>query len=89
MGDNLTEVYLTYDPMEASLIKAKLTDEDIPFRVTGDTNVTITLETFNSPLSRMALKQPIKFFVPESYYEIALVAINTDNSSMLGDDLEY
>ena len=89
MNENLKEVYVTYDPMEASLVKAKLTDEEIPFRVTGDANVTITLEIFNSPLSRMALKQPIKFFVQDSFYEIALVAINTDNSSMLGDDLEY
>lgn len=87
--DNLMEVYVTYDPMEAQLIKAKLTDEDIPFKVTGDSNVTMTLEIFNSPLSRMALKQPIKFFVQPLYYENALTAINTDRSSMLGDDLEY
>lgn len=84
-----TEVYVTYDPMEANLIKAKLTDEDIPFSVTGTSNITMTMETFNSSLSRMALKQPIKFFVTPDFYELALAAINTDRSSMLGDDLEY
>lgn len=83
------EVYVTYDPMEAHLIKAKLTDEDIPFKITGDSNATMTLEIFNSPLSRMALKQPIKFFVQPMYFENALTAINTDRSSMMGDDLEY
>jgi hypothetical protein len=87
--DNPVEVHVTYDPMEANLIKAKLTDEDIPFNVTGDSNVTMTMETFNSSLSRMALKQPIKFFVEQMNYENALAAINTDRSSMLGDDLEY
>jgi hypothetical protein len=84
-----TEVFVTYDPMEANLVKAKLTDEDIPYSVTGTSNITMTMETFNSPLSRMALKQPIKFFVMPEYYELALAAINTDRSSMLGDDLEY
>jgi hypothetical protein len=83
------EIHTTYDPMESSLIKAKLTDENIPFNVTGDFNITMSMETFNSPIGRMALKRPIKFYVPEEFCEAAISAINTDNSSMLEDDLEY
>lgn len=85
----MTEVFVTYDPMEASLIKAKLTDEDIPFNVTGDFNISSSMETFNTQLGRMALKRPIKFYVNESDIELAKTAINTDNSSMLDEDLEY
>ena len=85
----MVEVYTTYDPMEANLVKAKLTDEEIPFRVTGDFNIAISMETFNTPMGRIALKRPIKFFVPESHTELAMVAIHTDNSSFLEDDLEY
>lgn len=85
----MVEVFVTYDPMEANLVKAKLDDEEIPYRVTGDFNVAISMETFNTKLGRIALKRPIKFFVPESHIELAKIAINTDNSSMLDDDLEY
>ncbi len=85
----MIEVFVTYDPMEANLVKAKLTDEEIPFRVTGDANIAITMETFNTTMGRIALKRPIKFFVPESHLEIAKVAIYTDKSSFLGEDLEY
>lgn len=89
MENKMTEVFVTYDPMEASLIKAKLTDEDIPFNVTGDFNISSSMETFNTQLGRMALKRPIKFYVNESDIELAKTAINTDNSSMLDEDLEY
>ena len=85
----MIEVYTTYDPMEANLVKAKLTDEEIHFRVTGDYNIAISMETFNTTMGRIALKRPIKFYVPESLSEIAKVAINTDKSSFLEDDLEY
>ncbi len=85
----MVEVYITYDPMEASLIKAKLTDEEIPFKVTGDYNIATTMESFNNELGRMAMKRPIKFFVPESFIELAKTAICTDNSAFLEDDLEY
>ncbi len=85
----MVEVFITYDPMEANLVKAKLTDEEIPFRVTGDYNIAITMETFNTTMGRIALKRPIKFFVPESHLELAKIAINTDNSSLMEDDLEY
>lgn len=85
----MVEVFMTYDPMEANLVKAKLTDEEIPFRVTGDYNIAISMEAFNTALGRIALKRPIKFFVPESLLELAKVAINTDKSSFLEDDLEY
>ena len=85
----MTEVFVTYDPMEANLVKAKLTDEEIPFRVTGDYNIAISMETFNTAMGRIALKRPIKFYVPESHFELAKVAINTDRSSFLEDDLEY
>jgi len=85
----LIEVYVTYDPMEANLIKAKLSDEEIPFSVTGDFNIAVTMETFNTELGRLALKKPIRFFVPESMLELAKTAINTDRSSFLSDDLEY
>lgn len=89
MENEMTEVFVTYDPMEASLIKAKLTDEEIPFNVTGDFNVTMSMETFNTQLGRIAMKRPIKFFVRESDLELAKVAINTDKSSLLDEDLEY
>ncbi|MBS1518004.1 MAG: hypothetical protein JSS91_07945 [Bacteroidetes bacterium] len=87
--EELMEVYVTYDPMQASLIKAKLNDEEIYFKVTGDFNIAISMETFNTELSRMAIKRPIKFFVLEKDFEIAKVALNTDNSSFFEDDLEY
>ncbi|MCB0728178.1 MAG: hypothetical protein R3A12_09390 [Ignavibacteria bacterium] len=85
----MVEVFETYDPMIANLVKAKLNDEEIPFRVTGDYNITMSMETFNTPIGRIALKRPIKFFVPESMTELAMVAINTDKSSFMDDDLEY
>lgn len=87
--DDLLEVYVTYDPMEANLVKAKLNDEEIFFKITGDFNIAISMETFNTELSRMALKRPIKFFVMEKDFEIAKVAINTDKSSFFEDDMEY
>ncbi|MFZ1323311.1 MAG: hypothetical protein WAT71_17280 [Ignavibacteria bacterium] len=87
--EDFIEVHVTYDPMEANLIKAKLTDEEIPFKITGDFNIAISMETFNTELSRMALKRPIKFFVLEKDFEMAKVAINTDKSSFFEDDLEY
>lgn len=83
------EVFVTYDPMEANLVKAKLADEEIPFNVTGDFNIAFTMDSFNTELGRMALKRPIKFFVEEKYFELAKVAINTDSSSLLDDDLEF
>lgn len=83
------EVHETYDPMEANLIKAKLSDEEIPFSVRGDFDIAYSMEAFNTSLTRMALKRPIKFFVPENYFELAKTSINTDNSSLLDDDLEY
>ena len=89
MENKLVEVYETYDPMEASLVRAKLTDEEIFFNVTGDYNISVSMETFNTQLGRIALKRPIKFFVKESDEEIAKVAINTDKSSLLDEDLEY
>ncbi|MBK7252558.1 MAG: hypothetical protein IPI04_01230 [Ignavibacteria bacterium] len=62
MENKLVEVYVTYDPMEASLVRAKLTDEEIFFNVTGDYNISVSMETFNTQLGRIALKRPIKFF---------------------------
>lgn len=85
----MVEVYTTYDSMEANLVKAKLRDEEIDFAVKGDSDLTITMETFNTELSRMATKQPIKFFVAEKDVEFAKIAINTDKSGLLQDDLEY
>ncbi len=89
MENKLVEVYETYDPMEASLVRAKLTDEEIFFNVTGDYNISVSMETFNTQLGRIALKRPIKFFVKEGDAELAKVAINTDKSSLLDEDLEY
>lgn len=89
MQSGFTEVYETYNPILASLIKAKLTDEDIPFVVSGDTSLADTIRTFDSKLTRIALKLPIKFFVPEAFTEAAKTAINTDRSGMISDDLEY
>lgn len=85
----MVEVFVTYDSMEANLVKAKLRDEEIEFAVKGDSDIAITMETFNSQLSRMAMKQPIKFYVAEKDVEFAKIAINTDNSDLLKDDLEY
>jgi hypothetical protein len=85
----MVEVYTTYDPMEANLIKAKLTDEEIIFNVTGDFDIALSMETFNTQMGRIALKRPIKFFVAEKDVEFARIAINTDKSSFLEDDLEY
>lgn len=85
----MIEVYTTYDPMEANLIKAKLADEGIAFSVTGDFDIAMSMESFNTPIGRIALKRPIKFFVTEGDVEIAKTAINTDKSSFLDDDLEY
>ena len=89
MNENLKELKITYDPMEASLIQAKLDDEEIEYKVTGNSNLTMTMDTFNSGISRMALKQPIKFFVKEEDYERAKTIIDKDNSDLLQDDLEY
>ncbi len=87
--ENLVEVFKTYDPMEASLAKAKLTDEEIWFEITGDSQLSITMETFNTPLTRMALKQPIKIFVRPEDEEKAKSALFTDRSNLLNDDYEY
>jgi len=35
------------------------------------------------------MKQPIKFYVAEKDVEFAKIAINTDKSDLLKDDLEY
>ncbi len=86
---NLIEVYKTYDPMEASLAKAKLMDEEIWFEITGESQLTVTMETFNTPLARMALKQPIKIFVKPEDEERAKLALYTDKSNLLNDDYEY
>jgi len=85
----MIEVYVTYDALEASLVKAKLADEEIEFTVQGDSDLSMIMETFNTELSRMALKQPIKFFVAEKDFEFAKIAINTDRSNLLQDDLDY
>jgi hypothetical protein len=73
-------VYETYDPISAGLLKAKLTDEDIPFALTGENEI---------GYPRLALTHPIKFYVHEEYYEVTLAIINTDKSSSLNDNLEY
>lgn len=85
----LTQVYETYNYNEAMLIKAKLQSEEIEFKITGVNDYFLTMEGVNSELGRMALKQPIKFFVLPEFYEIVKVLINTDNSQLLDEDLEY
>jgi hypothetical protein len=89
MEEKLKELVVTYDPMEASLIQAKLDDEEIEYRVRGTGNLSMTMDTFNAEITRMALKQPIKFFVLEEDYERAKAIIDKDNSDLLQDDLEY
>ena len=79
------EVYRTYDPMEAKLIRAKLTDEEIPFTIIGDSELASTMDTFNSPLARMGLRVPIKVYVDKEFAEQAKKIIETDNSSMLDE----
>lgn len=85
----MIEAYRTYDPIEADLIEAKLKDEGIEYVVSGNSNLAMTMDTFNSELNRMAVKRPIKFFVDEENLEKARLAIEKDNSEMMGDDLEY
>lgn len=85
----MVEVFTTYDPMEASLVKAKLADEGITYSVTGDFDIAMSMEAFNTSLGRIALKRPIKFFVTEGDVELAKTAINTDKSAFLDEDLEY
>jgi len=75
--------------MEKDLVKAKLADEEIAFNVTGDFDIALSMETFNTQMGRIALKRPIKFFVAEKDVELAKVAIHTDKSSFLEDDLDY
>jgi len=89
MEENFKELVVTYDPMEASLIQAKLADEEIEYSVKGNSNLSMTMDTFNAEITRMALKQPIKFYVKEEDYDKAKKIIDTDNSDMLKDDLEY
>ncbi len=73
-------VFETYDPIIAGLLKAKLSDEDIPFTLAGEMEI---------GYPRFALRHPIRFYVYEEYYELALAAINTDRSSLLNENLEY
>ena len=89
MEENFKELVVTYDPMEASLIQAKLDDEEIEYSVKGNSNLSMTMDTFNAEITRMALKQPIKFYVKEEDYDKAKKIIDTDNSDMLKDELEY
>ena len=58
----MIEVFVTYDPMEANLVKAKLTDEEIPFRVTGDYNIAISMESFNTVMGRIASEKSDQIF---------------------------
>jgi len=83
------EIFCTYDPMEAKLVQAKLSDEQIPFTTLGDTELTITMDTFNSPISRMALKQPIKIFVSTENADRSKEILSRDNSALLSDDAEF
>ena len=55
MENKMTEVFVTYDPMEVKSLKSKATDE-IPFNVTGDFNISISMDTFNTQLGRIALR---------------------------------
>ncbi|HEX2786945.1 MAG TPA: hypothetical protein VHP32_03500 [Ignavibacteria bacterium] len=87
--EELVLVYETYNYNEAMIIKAKLESESIDFKITGASPYFLTMEGVNSELGRMALKQPIKFFVLPKFYEIAKVLINTDNSQLLDEDYEY
>ena len=89
MTDDLKKVFETFNPNEANLVKAKLDDEEIHYFVKGDSNLAMTMDTFNAELSRMALKQPIRFYVNEEDFDKVKILIETDNSGLLTDDLEY
>ncbi|HPS64003.1 MAG TPA: hypothetical protein PK447_00355 [Ignavibacteria bacterium] len=89
MIEGFIEVYKTYDPIEAKLIAAKLQDREIEFDTFGDFDLTLTMDTFNTPISRMALEQPIIFCVKEEDKENVLKIIREDKSEMMKDDLEY
>lgn len=89
MEEEFVEIFTTYDPVEAEIVITKLKDEEIEFTVTGNAQLSVTMETFNTSLSRMALKQPIKIFVKENEAEKAKKAVTTDQSDLLRDDLEY
>lgn len=79
MFDELKLVYTTTDDFQAGIIKAKLDDENIPYSFEGG-----SLRPYKT-----ALQIPIKIYVSEKDYELALTAINTDNSGMMKDDLDY
>ncbi|MBN1634274.1 MAG: DUF2007 domain-containing protein [Ignavibacteria bacterium] len=89
MQEEFVEIFTTYDPIEAEIVITKLKDEEIEFTVKGTTQLSVTMETFNTPLTRMALKQPIKIFVKENDAEKAKKSVTTDQSDLLRDDLEY
>ena len=89
MKENFIEVYKTYDPIEAKLISAKLQDREIEFDTIGDFDLTLTMDTFNTPISRMALEQPIIFYVHEDDKDRVIKLISEDNSGMLKEDLDY
>ena len=89
MIEGFIEVYKTYDPIEAKLIAAKLQDKEIEFDTFGDFDLTLTMDTFNTQISRMALEQPIIFYVKEEDKDNVLQIIREDNSDMMKDDLEY
>ncbi len=89
MEEEFVEIFTTYDPVEAEIVITKLKDEEIEYTITGNAQLSVTMETFNTPLSRMALKQPIKIFVKEKDAEHAKKSITTDQSDLLQDDLEY
>ena len=89
MKENFKEVYKTYDPIEAKLIAAKLNDDSIEFDTYGDFDLTLTMDAFNTSISRMSLDQPIIFYVSEDDYEKTLSLLKADNSPMMKDDLDY
>ncbi|CAN5551967.1 hypothetical protein BH10BAC5_BH10BAC5_09570 [soil metagenome] len=79
MFDHLKLVYTTLDDFQAGIIKAKLEDENIEFSTEGG----------SSRPYKASLQIPIKIYVAEKDYELALTAINTDNSAMMKDELDY
>lgn len=79
MFDQLKLVYTTTDDFQAGMIKAKLEDENIPFSFEGG-----SMRPYKT-----ALQIPIKIYVADKDYELAMTAINTDKTGMMNEDLDY
>ena len=79
------KVHETYDFMDAELIEARFTDEDMEFQVLNKADIGYTMDVGNNEMGRQALGLPMKFFVKPEDKDKALEIISEDRSSLLED----